>query len=278
MEVAFSPDATQKIVKVKKTRKSKQANTQNQLPENFIEVTESLSKIEVILPTDNYTSSNDALGTFDSQAVNGVTMEPVTVSDETTKVKKVKIPRKAQTKEEFSEAKENSIKRDVAARSKKSKKLKGFFANVGKNVSRETSKSVRFHKKKSLVGKFVSGLKSLTLIPSPIYNFAHKKNLMTGVLGLAMLGIITATTYVTYAYVSTRDEDLVSSVAKHVILPTDETPKVYIMQSEKADLFKNPLFKGIKVGDNVLTYSKAGRVIIYREGEDKIVNIVNLDH
>jgi hypothetical protein len=61
-----------------------------------------------------------------------------------------------------------------------------------------------------------------------------------------------------------------------VLLPEGEQPKVYIIQSEKADLFTNPLFVGIKVGDNVLTYTKAGKVVIYRSGEDKIVNIVNL--
>ncbi len=167
--------------------------------------------------------------------------------------------------------------------SRKHSKINGFFRLGSKNVSRETLKN---------------GSKSVKLTKSPYWNkssrnkgaglggrlmgrmfnvySAYKKNAMTGALAIMMLGFVVATTYVTYAYVTSSDADLIGNVAKHVLLPVSEQPKVYIIQSEKADLFSNPLFAGIKVGDNVLTYTNAGKVVIYRSSEDKVVNIVNL--
>jgi Txe/YoeB family toxin of Txe-Axe toxin-antitoxin module len=167
--------------------------------------------------------------------------------------------------------------------SRKHSKINGFFGEKVKNVSRETlkggakveklTKSPYWSRKSSrrsagttskLMGRMFN-----------VYNI-YKKNAMTGALVIMMLGFVTATTYVTYAYVTSGDADLIGNVAKHVILPVSEQPKVYIIQSEKADLFSNPLFAGIKVGDNVLTYTNAGKVVIYRSSEDKVVNIVNL--
>lgn len=198
------------------------------------------------------------------EVVETVSLPPVSseTSVEVLEVKDVKVdkPRRRSTGKK--------LLKKVATKqtAKKGKKLKGFFGRKSKNVTRETLKTK---------SRMISPYWNLGTKMSNVYS-AYKKNVMTATLAVLMLGFVTTTTYVTYAYVVSRDADLVSSVAQHVVLPANETPKVYIIQSEKADLFKNPLFRGIQVGDNVLTYTKEGRVIIYRASEDKVVNIVNL--
>jgi hypothetical protein len=109
----------------------------------------------------------------------------------------------------------------------------------------------------------------------PAFLTKYNKQIFTVSLSLLMFGFVTFSSYIAYAYVSAPSQDVVSSVGKHIILPTGETPKVYIIQSDKSEAFQNPVFKGIEVGDNVLNYEKAGKVIIYRSKEDKIVNIVS---
>jgi hypothetical protein len=153
-------------------------------------------------------------------------------------------------------------------KSRKSKKHSKISAFLNKKVKALPVESIKKAKRSRL--SFVKKIGNY-------YNL-QRKNFATGVLGLLMLGFVTGTTYVTYAYVSSGDGDLISKVGTHMMLPEHETPKVYIVQSEKADIFQNPSFKGIAVGDNVLTYSNAGKVVIYRSSEDKIVNIVNLQN
>jgi hypothetical protein len=211
--------------------------------------------------------------------------EPEIISHETiVEVKPVEVISIVKSKGENEAERVKTIKtKNISKVSKKHSKINGFFGSKTKNVSRETLKS---------------SIKTGKLIKSPYWTKSSRRkgsgiggrmmgrmfnlynlcrvNAMTGALVVMMLGFVTATTYVTYAYVTSGDADLIGNVAKHVLLPEGEQPKVYIIQSEKADLFTNPLFVGIKVGDNVLTYTKAGKVVIYRSGEDKIVNIVNL--
>ena len=104
---------------------------------------------------------------------------------------------------------------------------------------------------------------------------SHSKQLTTLGLTVFMVGFVSYSTYIAYAFMSGANADVVTKVGSHVILPTGETPKIYVIQSDKSEIFQNPLFSGIAVGDNVLTYQDAGKVIIYRAKEDKVVNIVN---
>ncbi len=239
-------NAISDMAKTPKVLRAKKVKNLNVLPENFSEVLEIVEapKIEILDFPSRTTSIRKAI--------------------------------KAKPKDRVKDDSIVVVDKKQAAR--KHKKLKGFFAREGKRVSRETEK---LDKKATKPAKFARKTKSpywqLSGKLSNIYS-QYRKSAMTGALVLMMLGFVTATTYVTYAYVTSRDADLVNSVAKHVVLSQNETPKVYIVQSEKADLFKNPLFKGIQVGDNVLTYTNQGRVIIYRASEDKIVNIVNLQN
>ena len=182
-------------------------------------------------------------------------------------------------------------KDDEPIRGKKSNKINSFLVKGSKkaasktlSVPRETEvlpvKNKKYRTRKSPYFSDMSfnlgGSKLMGKVFN-VYNF-NKKSLGTGALALMMLFFVLVTTYVTYAYVTANNNDLVNNVARHIVLPENDSPKVYIVQSEKADIFQNPSFKGIKVGDNVLTYTKSGKVIIYRSSEDKIVNIVNLQN
>lgn len=153
--------------------------------------------------------------------------------------------------------------------SKKVKKTGYFFSRKSKSKSENRlTKKEMF--KLSKTGPF-------TALGNFFSNFYtnYKKQIFTLSLTAVMVGFIGLTSYIAYAYVAGNNADIVRKVGVHVVLPAGETPKVYIIQSEKSDIFQNPLFKGIEVGDNVLTYPNAGKVYIYRGSEDKVVNIVN---
>jgi hypothetical protein len=149
-------------------------------------------------------------------------------------------------------------------------------------INNKTNKKARLAKSKK---KLISKKRSLS--SRLAYPFVSMKNstkngskkygrfLLNTMLSLTMFGFVALSGYVAYAYVAGNNADIVGKVGNHIVLPTGETPKVYIIQSEKSEVFQNPLFKGIEVGDNVLNYSNAGKVIIYRSSEDKVVNVIS---
>jgi hypothetical protein len=169
--------------------------------------------------------------------------------------------KKAKLLSENSEEIVTIIKKDIPA---KSMKPKSIWRNI--KLAKNTKKT-----------KAVANLKSKKSSVSSLGNYFnnYKKQMLTTGLAGAMVMFVAFSTYIAYAYVGSPNNDVVSKVGMHVVLPASESPKVYIIQSEKSEIFQNPLFSGIKVGDNVLTYSNAGKVYIYRSSEDKIVNIVN---
>jgi hypothetical protein len=169
--------------------------------------------------------------------------------------------KKAKLLSENSEETVTIIKKDIPASGMKPKSI---WKNI--KLGKKTKKT-----------KTLTGSRTKTSSSSKLGNFfqAYKKQMLTTGLSGAMIIFVAFSTYIAYAYVGAPSNDVVSKVGMHVVLPTTESPKVYIIQSEKSEIFQNPLFSGIKVGDNVLTYSNAGKVYIYRSSEDKIVNIVN---
>lgn len=67
-------------------------------------------------------------------------------------------------------------------------------------------------------------------------------------------------------------EQLVNKVSKLYALPKDEQPIV----GEVRDIEKlkdQPFFKNAKNGDKILIYQKAKLAIVYREGENKLINV-----
>lgn len=67
-------------------------------------------------------------------------------------------------------------------------------------------------------------------------------------------------------------EQLVNKVSKLYALPKDEQPIV----GEVRDIEKlkdQPFFQNAKNGDKILIYQKAKLAIVYREGENKLINV-----
>lgn len=161
--------------------------------------------------------------------------------------------------------KKTKLKGKSKGKSKKKTKTKGILSL--KFLKSKSKLKPKFEEEKKSKNKNVLGLQSIYTI--------YKKQIMTSALSIIMLGFVVFSSYIAYAYVAASSLDVVSKVSEHVVVPVGETPKVYIIQSEKSEIFQNPLFKGIQVGDNVLSYTNSNKVIIYRAAEDKIVNIVN---
>jgi hypothetical protein len=69
---------------------------------------------------------------------------------------------------------------------------------------------------------------------------------------------------------------LVAAVSKLIVLPASEQPTIATV----ADLSKlqgQPFFANAQVGDKVLIYSQAGKAILYRPSENKIIELAPLD-
>jgi len=172
------------------------------------------------------------------------------------KVKRPKVVGKVTSKkgmkffeEKYAEA--PVIKNKVKSKKVKSaRKQKGYFKKIGAGIGNM----------RSGVGNFTS---------------KYSKQLLTVSLCLIMLSFVSYSAYTAYAYMSGVNDDVLQKVGRHIVLPVTEVPKVYIVQSDKSEIFQNPLFAGIALGDNVISYPVAGKVIIYRSNDDKIVNVVN---
>lgn len=157
----------------------------------------------------------------------------------------------------------------IAIEEVKSQKKKAKTVKKAKSGKTKTAK----RKRKGIFSRM--RLAASVKNPAKGYASNYKRHLLTASLAIMMVGFVGFSSYMAYAYVSGNNADVVAKVGNHIILPQSETPKVYIVQSEKSEIFQNPLFKGIQVGDNVLSYTSSGKVIIYRSSEDKVVNIVN---
>jgi hypothetical protein len=71
---------------------------------------------------------------------------------------------------------------------------------------------------------------------------------------------------------------LVSEVGKLYDLPKDETPTV-AQVSDKEKVKDQPFFKNVENGDWVLVYQTARMAVLYRESQNKLINVgpISLD-
>ncbi len=60
------------------------------------------------------------------------------------------------------------------------------------------------------------------------------------------------------------------------MLPQDEQPTIATV-TDLAKLQGQPFFANAQVGDKVLIYSRAGKVILYRPGENKIIELAPIN-
>ncbi len=67
-------------------------------------------------------------------------------------------------------------------------------------------------------------------------------------------------------------DDVLERVGKIVALPGDETPSILTV-TDLEPLKDKPFFAEAKIGDKVLVFSKAGRVILYRPDTDKVIAV-----
>ena len=71
-------------------------------------------------------------------------------------------------------------------------------------------------------------------------------------------------------------QDIIAKVGKLMVLPSDETPTLATV-NDPAKLKGQAFFANAKVGDKVLVYSKAGKVILYNPSEDRIVEVAPIN-
>lgn len=78
--------------------------------------------------------------------------------------------------------------------------------------------------------------------------------------------------------VKAETAELVNIVGKIMVLPKDESPKIATLTEEDLDKIKTqPFFINANVGDKVLVYSIARKVILYNPASNKIVEVSNLN-
>ena len=66
-------------------------------------------------------------------------------------------------------------------------------------------------------------------------------------------------------------DELIATVGKLMVLPTNELPTVATV--DDTSKLKDPFFADAKKGDRVLLYTHAGRIILYRPSENKIIDV-----
>lgn len=89
---------------------------------------------------------------------------------------------------------------------------------------------------------------------------------------LLVLPILALLGWLLYYFIFSKTPDPLENLQKIVILPT-EIPVIYVI-SENADVLKNPVFAQARAGDRVFVFEKSALMVIFRESEDKIVDMV----
>jgi hypothetical protein len=72
-----------------------------------------------------------------------------------------------------------------------------------------------------------------------------------------------------------RKTALINKVSKFVVVPKEE-PFVFEITELQIEYFKDneeyPLLKDVKLGDIVLVFADEGKLLVYRESEDKVIS------
>jgi len=73
-----------------------------------------------------------------------------------------------------------------------------------------------------------------------------------------------------------QTKSVVNMVGKLIALPTDETPSLATVQ-DKTKLKDQPFFKNAVNGDKLLIFVKAKKAILYRESNNKIIEVAPIN-
>lgn len=73
-----------------------------------------------------------------------------------------------------------------------------------------------------------------------------------------------------------EEKKVAAQVAKHVLLPTDETPALATV-TDPSKLANNHFLSQAHKGDRILIYAKWKQAVIYRPASDRIVDIGPVD-
>ncbi len=97
-----------------------------------------------------------------------------------------------------------------------------------------------------------------------------------------LLFFVGSSVYLFFKYKSTTNKTevpetsepltLTQKVSKLVILPNGEEPRIITVASIE-EIKNEPFFKNAQVGDSVLVYINAKKAYLYRESENRVVDI-----
>ncbi len=72
------------------------------------------------------------------------------------------------------------------------------------------------------------------------------------------------------------DSQLLNDIKQVMVLPENEQPTIATV-TDPAKLPKQPFFAQAMVGDKVLIYTKAKKIILYRPGEKRVIEVAPLN-
>lgn len=99
---------------------------------------------------------------------------------------------------------------------------------------------------------------------------------------LAVIGVLVWKYQQTNSSVTSKNQDtskrIIAEVSKLYLVPTGEEPTVALIQ-DKSKLGDQEFFKKVDNGDYLLVYQKSKIALVYREKDNKLVNVgpVNID-
>lgn len=129
---------------------------------------------------------------------------------------------------------------------------------------------------------------NLTMISSKILTNQERGNIVLGLLIGAVLALIPSYYFYTKYQQAQKllknpqqvsleqTKSVVDKVGKLIALPNDETPSLATVQ-DKSKLKDQPFFKNAVNGDKLLLFIKAKKAILYRESNNKIIEVAPIN-
>jgi hypothetical protein len=125
------------------------------------------------------------------------------------------------------------------------------------NSSKSDEKKTKGSKKKGLkIGLVIVAVIAIAAVAISIYSVVQLQNAKKNPQKL----------------IQQETKSLIEAVSKHIDVPRDEEPTVATV-NDKDKLKDQPFFNNAQNGDKVLVFTKAKKAIIFRESEDRLINV-----